>query len=173
MRMKLTAGEALGLVEQEDCPEAAAFEDITVGMQFEQIIELQDLVKIYDEEYIRLKAVINGLMNGGNGTSEQSSRQPNTGTRGAAERIAVDLNHCVSHEATQGWFVAEDINEALHAWKNNSVLSEKGRRTLDASIHRCCMIIFITCVLQHICFLLIRGSFFFLFILFFFCSGYV
>ena len=111
----------------QDCPDEAALEDTVTGMQIEQILEIQDLSKLYEEEYIRLRAVIHGLLpNARKATINYDKGSTQLLAPSKASDIGRTLKHDVGLEATAGWFDASAVSFALVEWKERTVLNDKG-----------------------------------------------
>ena len=117
--MKLIAGDALALVEQEDCPEEINSSDLQVGMQIEHVLELQDLVKLFQQEYVRLKRIVTGLL------SSAAEKSPTSASVIGSSEV---LNHKTSCNVTAGWYNSDEVSAALLSWRQRSFLSDRGEK---------------------------------------------
>lgn len=109
--------------------------DLQVGMQLEHVLELQDLVKLYQQEYVRLKRVITRLLSTTaekSAFSNKSSEPQQNSVSGASEL----LNHKTTCDITTGWFDAEEVSAALSAWTRGSFLNDRGEA---CGVDYCCI----------------------------------
>lgn len=128
LRMKLIAGEAMSLIEQEESPDVSKSADIIIGMQVEHILEIQDILRIYMEEFSRLSNLIRQLLHGGGNNATLASLTIYQST----ESNKHGLNHS-SRETVSGWYKSSEISDVLRRWDLNSSLinNDKGMTLID------------------------------------------
>lgn len=95
--------------------------DLVVAIQLEQVIEMQDLMKLFADQAQCHKMVINQLLTGEEGAFSGPVGSSNT----SVAKVGSMLEHTVCSESTKGWFSHTDICHAIDSWKLSSILNEK------------------------------------------------